>query len=506
MHADLATFSPLQSRARPASISTFHALALRSFFATVVESRPPVRRHMKGRTPDAQYHLEEDVDLRPALDGQIVCSRLGDAHQFAVASSPRQKADSLSRERKRRRRAENPNRKPRDPERAQGPRAEGDKGTMNQQTLRIPGTLRHTSDEQTDVALQDQAREHAERHPGVRFLADVLRALHAPGVSQRNAKTFYSVFTPREVMDALAQRPDLRVKVVKAITGSPAALLRRLSSEALASQIDLLAVEDLPETERAVRAEADRALAVHDLYLKYLEPLDLATYLPAQAIWTYESRDNWWKTEPTAGARALLAIELRSIRRHAILTDSEILDLLGDATLEGCLPLSVRTALRQAARRAAKEGRPFTDADLFAAGADGAGGRDLIDEMVESVPLPQLREVIFQVGRMLGLSALDDSEEPTTVSASNVAADAAVVPMPIGAQRVGPRAMSVGPTPPPPSRPRASNDRGATPPPKVIPPAPPAKGSRGTSIPVDAKGPPQPDDALDILEEISGRL
>jgi hypothetical protein len=342
----------------------------------------------------------------------------------------------------------------------------------------------------------------------VRFLADVLRALHGPGVSQRDAKIFYSVFTPREVMDALAQRPDLRVKVVKAITGSPAALLRRLSSDALASQIDLLAVEDLPESERAVRADADRALTVHDLYLKYLEPLDLATYLPAQAIWTYESRDNWWKIEPTAGARKLMATELRSIRRHAILTDSEILDLLGDATLEGCLPLSVRTDLRRAARRAAKEGRPFTDADMFAVGAvgDGAGGRDLIDEMVESVPLPQLREVIFQVGRMLGLSALDDSEEPTTVTVSNVAAGIAAVPMPIGAARVGPKAMSVGPTPPPPSRPRALNDRGATPSPKPIPPAPPAKGSRGTPAPVGAEGPPQPDDALDILEEISGRL
>lgn len=361
---------------------------------------------------------------------------------------------------------------------------------MNQQTLRIPGTLRHTSDEQTDVALQEQAREHADRHPGVRFLADMLRALHGPGVSQRNAKTFYSVFTPREVMDGLAQRPDLRVKVVKAITGSPAALLRRLSSEALASQIDLLAVEDLPEGERAVRVEADRALTVPDLYLKYLEPLDLATYLPAQAIWTYESHDNWWRTEPTAGARALMAAELRSIRRHAILTDSEILDLLGDEALERGLPLSVRTALRRAARRAAKEGRPFTDADLFAAAGDGAGGRDLIDEIVEGVPLPELREVISQVGRMLGLSALDDSEEPTTVTS----------------QRIGPKAMPVGPTPPPSSRPRAPNDRGATPPPKPIPAAPPAKGNRGAAVAVDAKRPAQPDDALDILEEISGRL
>ena len=34
---------------------------------------------------------------------------------------------------------------------------------MNQRTLRIPGTLKHTSDEQTDVAVQEKAREHVDR-------------------------------------------------------------------------------------------------------------------------------------------------------------------------------------------------------------------------------------------------------------------------------------------------------------------------------------------------------
>jgi hypothetical protein len=281
--------------------------------------------------------------------------------------------------------------------------------------------------------------------------------------------------------------------------------LRRLSSEALAFQIDLLATEDLPEAERSVRAEADRALGVHDLYLKYLDPVDVATYLPAQAIWTYEARDNWWKVEPTAGSRALMATELKSIRRHAILTDSEILDLLGDEALERYLPLAVRAGLRRAARRAAKEGRPFTDADLFASAGGGAGGRDLIDELVECVPLPQLREVVAQVGRMLGLSDQDDSEEPTTVTIGNPM-EVAAVPMPANAQRVGPKAMPVGPTPPPPAR-RPPLDRGATPPPKSMPPVPAAKGTpRGTPVPVAAEGPPEPDDALAILEEISGRI
>ena len=375
---------------------------------------------------------------------------------------------------------------------------------MTQKALRIPGTLKHTSDEQTDVALQEKAREHAERHPGVRYLADVLRALHAPGALMRSAKGFYGAFTPREVMDALAQRPDLRVKMVKAITGGAPTLLRRLPPDALASQIDLLVIEDLPEAERSVRAEADRALTVHDLYMKYLDPVDLATYLPVQSIWAYESNDSWWKWEPTAGTRALMATELRSIRRHGILTDAEILDLLGEETLEQHLPLAVRTGLRKAARRAAAAGKPFTDEDLFA--GPGAGARDLIDEMVDSVPMPQLRDVVAQAGRILGASELDDNEEPTAVTFGG-SRDAAAVPTPIG-QRIGPRPMPA--VTPAPSllmgKPRTVNDRNATPPPKPIPAAPPAKAGRPAPIPADAAGPPEPDDDLAFLEEISGRV
>ena len=377
---------------------------------------------------------------------------------------------------------------------------------MNQRTLRIPGTLKHTSDEQTDVALQEKAREHADRHPGVRFLADVLRALHLPGALMRSAKGFYGAFTPREMMEALAQRPDLRVKTVKAITGGAPTLLRRLPPEALASQIDLLVIDDLPEAERSVRAEADRALTVHDLYMKYLDPVDLATYLPAQSIWTYESQDSWWKWEPTAGTRALMATELRSIRRHGILTDAEILDLLGEEMLEHHLSLAVRTGLRKAARRAAAAGKPFTDADLFA--GPGAAGRDLIDEMVDSVPMGQLREVVAQAVRILGVSALEDNDEPTAVTFGNSAKDAAAVPTPIG-QRIGPKPTpAITPAPSPVmGKARAANDRNATPPPKPIPAAPPAKGVRPAApIPADAAGPPEPDDDFAFLEEISGRV
>jgi len=376
---------------------------------------------------------------------------------------------------------------------------------MNQRTLRIPGTLKHTSDEQTDVALQDKAREHADRHPGVGYLADVLRALHAPGAPMRNAKGFYTAFTPREVMEAFTQRPDLRVKMVKAITGGAPTLLRRLSPDALASQVDLLVIEDLPEAERSVRAEADRAATVHDLYMKYLDPVDLATYLRPQLIWTYESNDSWWKSEPTAATRTLMAAELRSIRRHGILTDAEIVELLGEETLERHLPLAVRTGLRKAARRAAAAGKPFTDADLFA--GPGGGARDLIDEMVDSFPMAQLREVVTQAVRIVGVSALDDNDEPTAVTFGNAAKDAPAVPTPVG-QRIGPKPTpAVTPAPAPlMGKPRAAYDRHATPPPKVIPPAPPPKAGRPAPIAIDAGGPPGPDDDFAFLEEISERV
>jgi hypothetical protein len=399
---------------------------------------------------------------------------------------------------------------------------------MTQRPLRIPGILKHTGDDQTDANLQEKAREHVDRHPAVRFLADVLRALHGSVAPIRNAKTFYSGFGPRDVMDAFAQRPDLRVKAVRAITCSPAALLRRLSSEALASQIELLVVEDLPEGERAGRADGDRALSVYDLYLKYLDPVDLATYLPAQAIWAYESHDDWWKWEPSNGARALMAAELRSVRRHSILTDSQILDLLGDEALETHLPVAFRTGLRRIARRAAAEGRPFTDADLFDGLGGGGGARDLIDEMVESVPLPQLREIVVHAGRVIGLAEASDNDAPTKVMlvAPPKEAVAHAVPLPGIGQRIGPKPTpAVASTPAPLSmaaaaaRPRASIDRGATPidrgamtpPPRSIPPTPVGKmavaRAAAAPTPFEAEGPPGPDDDdLALLEELSDRV
>jgi hypothetical protein len=200
-----------------------------------------------------------------------------------------------------------------------------------------------------------------------------------------------------------------------------------------------------------------------------------------------------------------MATELRCIRRHGILADTEILDLLGEETLEQHLSLAVRTGLRKAARRAAAAGKPFTDADLFA--GPGAGARDLIDEMVDSVPMPQLRDVVAQAGRILGVSEMGDNEEPTAVRFGGSAKDAAAVPTPIG-QRIGPK-----PTPaitPAPARlmgtPRTATDPTATPPPKPIPAVPPAKAARPAPIPADAGGPPEPDDDFAFLEEVSGRV
>src|SRR5262245_7081275 len=168
---------------------------------------------------------------------------------------------------------------------------------MSQRTLRFPPPLKHSNDEQADAQLQAKAREHVDRNQGLQFLADVLRALHATPEPVRSAKAFFSAFRPQHVMEAFAQRPDLRVRTLKALTGGPNALLRRLSAGAVASQIDLLATEDLPETERTVRAEGDRPLSVYQIYLKYLDAADIVTYIPAQSIWEYEAQGEWWKRE-----------------------------------------------------------------------------------------------------------------------------------------------------------------------------------------------------------------
>jgi hypothetical protein len=284
-----------------------------------------------------------------------------------------------------------------------------------------------------------------------------------------------------------------------------------LSAEAVATQIELLAADDLPEAERSVRAEADRARSVHELYLLYVDAVDIATYLPAGTVWEYEAEDAWWSREATASARSLMATELRSVRRHALLTDSEILDVLGDETFERHMPLSVRTALRAAARRAAAAGKPFTDSDLFAGARGEKGGRDLVDELVENIPLPALRVVVDQVARILGLSAQEAVTGATRLpaTASAPAERAQGLSAPALADRVGPKpAATAGSLPP-----ASAGKPVPVPTPKARPPAPPparaaASKMEALAAALDAtevEGPPQPDDELAFIEEVPDR-
>jgi hypothetical protein len=274
---------------------------------------------------------------------------------------------------------------------------------------------------ETEAELVKEQRTHVAAQPAVRFLADVLTALHAPPTSLRDARAFYGAFPPGLVLQALSQRFDLRVRLVRAITGGAPALLRRQSLADLANQIELLVSDDLPASERLVRAEEDRTATVAELYRKYLDATDLATYLPGSALWQYEGRDRWWTREASPSTRALMSAELKSIRRHGILADGALIDLIGDEALERDLPLSVRTALRAAARRAAREGRPFRDSDLFSAVGD-EGHRDLVDELCDCVSLPVLRNVVERAAESLGWAAPEPSKDAAKVEVRTPAA------------------------------------------------------------------------------------
>jgi hypothetical protein len=280
---------------------------------------------------------------------------------------------------------------------------DGDRN-MERNGLRVPGTLKHSSEARSDADLQKEMRAHVAAQPGIRWLADVLTALHAAPQPLRVARAHYTAFPPRQVLQAFSERADLRVRLVRAITGGPPTLLRRQSPVDLAGQIELLVAEDLPAAERALRAEEDRSLSVLDLYLKYLDPTDLATYIPPGVIFEYESHDAWWTRDSGPAGRALMGAEIKSIRKHGLVTDSELLDIIGDETIERELPVPIRTGLRAAARRAAREGRAFKDSDLFAAVRSADGNRDLTDELAEHVPLATLRKVVTRAAELLGLA------------------------------------------------------------------------------------------------------
>jgi hypothetical protein len=292
---------------------------------------------------------------------------------------------------------------------------------MDGKAQAFPGTVFHADSARSDADLARDVRAHYDAYAGIRFLVDVLRAVHALPDPVRTASAFYEAFPPHATMDALEQRHDLRARVVYALTGGPMSLLRRMSPGDLAAQVELLEAEDLPPEERVVRAEQDREHTVAELYLKYLEPTDLCAYLPGRELWAYEARDDWWQ-HPTSSTRRLMAAQLKSIRRHKILTDTELIDLLGNEVLERDLPLKVRTEIRVASRKAARDRRPFSDTDLFnCLQGDGSGAeRDLIDELVVSVELSHLRKLVARAAEVLGLTS--DAVAPPVLASTVPAA------------------------------------------------------------------------------------
>jgi hypothetical protein len=205
-------------------------------------------------------------------------------------------------------------------------------------------------------------------------------------------------------MQALESRPDLRAIVVQALTAGPPSLTRRMSPAVITAQIDLLIETDILVEERVIRAEDDRGRSVAELYLKYLNPIDLAAYLPPVELWAYEKEGSWWD-RTTDATRRLMAAEIKSIRRHKILSDTDLLDAIGDDVLERDLAPTVRTAMRGAMRRAARDKKHFTDTDVFDCVRTPDGERDLVDSLVESVPLPHLRVAIGRAAQVLALEA-----------------------------------------------------------------------------------------------------
>jgi hypothetical protein len=283
---------------------------------------------------------------------------------------------------------------------------------MTKGLVRLPGALDHGDESKTDAQLAKEAAAHLEAHAGLRFIVDVLQALHRGPHALRDVRAFHTWFPTKQVLEALGERPDLRVRLGRVVIGSPPALLRRVSAAELAGQIELLITEDLPEGERDFRPETDRRASVLDLYLKYIDPADLAAYLPSSHLWDYESHDAWWTQAPTAATRALMVAEWKSLRRHGLLSDTELVDFVGDEVLDRELPLALRTRVRAASRRAARDGRPFSDTDLIDSLRSEDGRRDLIDELAEHVALPVLRTAVERVAAGLGIAKGDEVHLP----------------------------------------------------------------------------------------------
>lgn len=194
--------------------------------------------------------------------------------------------------------------------------------------------------------------------PRDRFLSAVVE--HALGIGRRSPRDFLRFFPPRAVMNALAEQPQLRAKLLVNTIGLNEKVALRKSASSAGEDLEIALLEHVTE-------EAD--------VVRLFDPDDRVRYLEHAKLWEFVIEGEFWRpNEATSVAvpREHVAFILSRARAEKLIADAAIIDGVGLDVLVASLP---KADIVRVLDRAIGEGR---------------AGRVLKEDRILDVLSPQL--------------------------------------------------------------------------------------------------------------------
>lgn len=212
---------------------------------------------------------------------------------------------------------------------------------------------KNPKDSQTDDMVWEL---ESQLEPGMlRFLAHVIENGLQAGL--RTQQDFIRHFTPKDIMQGLAERPDLRANILVPTTGvrPKIALKKTAESAGLDLQISL----DEGETD----AELIVSLFHPDDRVRYLDTARLWNYIIEPKFWTTEAKDGNAHTQAKAHMAFIVA---RAIEDHLV-THRDVVDGISVGTMVKYLPPTELQSMIEKALSNSHSGTPFTEQNLLEA-------------------------------------------------------------------------------------------------------------------------------------------
>src|SRR5438034_1700909 len=192
--------------------------------------------------------------------------------------------------------------------------------------------------------------------PGMlRFMAHVME--NGLNVGLRTEQDFIRHFPPQDIMNGLADRPDLRANILVPTTGVRGKIASKKSSESAGEDLQIALDE----------GETDATLIV-----SLFHPDDRVRYLDQTKVWKFITEPQFWNVDKKQSsefdrAKTHMAFIIDRAIEDRLLTHREIVEGLTVANLVQYLPLTDMQKVIEFALSNSHTSKPFTEQDLLSA-------------------------------------------------------------------------------------------------------------------------------------------